>query len=68
MDKFWQLLQESTLIQGAVTLALVGAVIYLSCTGQEIPTLLETMSGIVVGFWFGQKAQQAINARKASQS
>lgn len=64
MDKFWQLLTESTIVQGVVTLGLVGAVIYLSCTGQEVPEPLKSLTALAVGFWFGQKAQQVISSRK----
>jgi hypothetical protein len=64
MDKFWQLLKESVLVQGLITLALVGAVIYLSCAGLEIPTIVETSTGLVLGYYFGSKAQMIIAAQK----
>lgn len=64
MDKFWELLKESVIVQGILTLALTGAVIYLTCTGQEIPGLLADAFLLVMGFYFGSKFQQAISASK----
>lgn len=55
MKKFWELLQESVITQAAVTVMVVGAVIYLSVTGKPIPDLLNSITGLVVGFYFGSK-------------
>ena len=55
MQKFWDLLQESVIVQAVITLLVVGAVIYLSVTGQEVPELLSNITGLVVGFYFGSK-------------
>lgn len=50
-----QAILESTVIQGLVTLVLVGVVGYLSVVGQPIPDLLTNALMIVLGFWFGSK-------------
>ncbi len=55
MRTFWNLLQESVIVQAAITLAVVGATIYLAVTGQEIPDLLKDITGLVIGFYFGSK-------------
>jgi len=55
MRTFWDLLQESVIVQAVITLLVVGAVIYLSVTGQEVPELLSNITGLVVGFYFGSK-------------
>jgi len=60
MAKFWELFQESVIVQAAITLALVLTVCYLVATGQEVPELLSTALMLVLGFYFGSKAQQQI--------
>jgi len=55
MRTFWDLLQESVIVQAVITLLVVGAVIYLSVTGQEVPELVSNITGLVVGFYFGSK-------------
>lgn len=58
---FWTLLRDSVIIQGIVTLACVGTIIYLAVTGQPIPELLQTVTTLVIGFWFGSKVEHAIS-------
>lgn len=55
MQTFWDLLQESVIIQGLLTLMIVGADIYLIVTAQPVPEFLANLTGIVVGFYFGSK-------------
>jgi len=40
MSKFWQLLEQSVIVQALVTLSLVSAVVFLTVTGQEVPDAL----------------------------
>lgn len=61
MERFWDLLGTSVLVQGIVTLALVFTVIFLACTGQPIPELVSNATLIALGFYFGSKSQQTIN-------
>lgn len=63
MNKFWDLLANSTLVQGLITLAVVGVTCYLWATGQPVPDNLWTADGIIIGFFFGAKTQQ-LTARK----
>lgn len=60
MDKFWQLFQESVIVQALITLALVATFCYMLATGQTVPELLSTAMMLVLGFYFGSKTQQAI--------
>ena len=62
MQKFWDLLAESVIVQGIITVLIVGADVYLIVTGQPVPELLSNLTGIVVGFYFGSK----LALRKAS--
>jgi len=60
MVKFWELLQESVIVQALITLALVITTCYLVATGRDVPELLSTSLMLVLGFYFGSKTQQAI--------
>lgn len=62
MKTFWDLLQESVIVQALITLLIVGADVYLIVTGQPVPEFLANLTGIVVGFYFGSK----LALRKAS--
>lgn len=57
-DSFWILLKESVILQATLTVLIWAAVVYLSVTGQEIPSLLETAAGLILGFYFGAKQAQ----------
>ncbi len=63
MDKFWELMEESVIVQASLSLGLGGAVIYLAVTGQPVPDLLSAMFGTVMGFWFGTKTQQLVHKK-----
>lgn len=59
MDKFWDLLKESVIFSGIITVALTGAAVYLWVTGQQVPEELYLLLGTVVGFFFGGKVERA---------
>lgn len=59
MTEFWSLVRESIIIQSLITLGLVGVLIYMTVAGLEIPEVLETLTFLVVGFWFGSKVENA---------
>lgn len=59
MRNFWDLLADSVIVQGILTLGVVSCVCYLAVTGQPIPDLLTNITGIIVGFWFGSKVTHA---------
>jgi hypothetical protein len=64
MDKFWELFQQSVIIQGVVTLILVVTLCVMFIRGQAIPELLGVISSLVLGYWFGSKSQHAIEKAK----
>jgi len=64
MDKVWDFIQNG-LIQGVLGLITVGAIVYLAIVGQPIPEALAGTAGVVVGFYFGGKAQEAIVRARA---
>ncbi len=63
MDKFWEYMGESVITQALITLLLVLTICYLFVTGREVPALLGTLCGSVLGFWFGTKSQYALDKR-----
>lgn len=65
MDKFWQLLEESVLVQSTVTLIAFIVTAALVWAGRDVPKEWWTVMGIIVGFWFGSKVQ--IAEKKASE-
>jgi len=67
MATFWRLLEESVIVQALVTLALVGAVVFLTVTGREVPDALLNLSLITLGYYFGSKgALSGAQAAKAT--
>lgn len=62
MAKFWELLEESVLIQAIIALSLLGAIIYLVIIQAPVPDILVNGFLLVLGFYFGSKAQ--VEARK----
>ena len=61
MDRFWDLFQESVILQGLLTVSLWGAIITLTLQGREVPGVLLNAGTTVLGFWFGTKVQSAVN-------
>lgn len=61
MNKFWDLLERSVIVQGVLTLMVTCVVCYLAVTGQEASQELWTLLGIAWGFYFGTKYQQSIS-------
>lgn len=62
MEKFWDLLAQSVLVQGLLTLGVTCVVCYLAVIGKETPKELWTLLGMAWGFYFGTKAQQSMNS------
>lgn len=55
VTNFWSLLKESVIIQGIITLALLGVVLYLYAAGKPVPQELVSAFMLVLGFYFGSK-------------
>jgi len=66
MTKFWELMEESVILQGILTVGVWGAIIYLVVAGKPVPDILSAGGMGILGFWFGTKSQAAITqtARK----
>ena len=56
MAKFWELLEESVLIQALMTLAILGAILYLVVQGKPVPDILTNAFLLILGFYFGSKS------------
>ena len=63
---FWDLLSESVIFQGALTMMVTGTWCYIIICGTTPPDYLNMMVGTIVGFFFGGKLVAA--AQKAQQS
>jgi len=59
VDKLLELIRESVIIQGILTLGLVGAAIGMMLQGREVPRDLWSLVVLVVGFYFGSKVENA---------
>jgi len=60
MDRFWDAWDKSTVVSGAISLGLSGAVVYLSVAGLFIPDVLSFGFGAVIGFFFGSKGRDDV--------
>jgi hypothetical protein len=61
-DKFLDLLAKSVIMQSVLTLLVISAWLFLVIDGKPVPALLETVVGVVVGFFFGSKVTQAVQS------
>lgn len=66
MRIFWKLLGGSGLVQSAIALIIVGTVSYGVISQAPVPNEYWTLAGLVVGFFFGAKVQQAAQSKAAS--
>jgi hypothetical protein len=61
----WQdmvtLLRESVLIQGVVTLMMLSVVCYATIANVPLSEQFWAVTGLVIGYWFGSKAQASTN-------
>jgi hypothetical protein len=64
MTNFWTLLRESVIIQGIITISLLGVCIYLWIVRVEIPPALSSLTTIAVGFFFGSKYSNLMTRTK----
>lgn len=59
MNKFVDLLKESVIFQGIITVGILTVACYLLITTGTIPAPLEQWATIIIGFFFGSKVVQA---------
>ena len=55
-SRFLGLLEQSTVTSGLVAVLLVGTASYCTIIGQTVPDYFSVAIGIVIGFFFSQKA------------
>jgi len=53
------LFKTSAIMQGLLSVAVIGAYIYMLVTGAEVPETLVVSVGLVLGFFFGSKLSLA---------
>ena len=65
---FWDLLADSVIVQGILTIGVVGTWLALIVMGRSAPPELTNIVGLVVGFFFGGKyAMATVKAKLATQ-
>lgn len=52
-----QMLRESTLIQGTLTLMVTVVWLVMMASGKPVPDVMNGIEGIIVGYYFGTKSQ-----------
>ena len=57
LDKFIDLLKQSVVLQAALTVMIWGVMMYLIIIGRPVPDILLSAGNIILGFYFGTKAQ-----------
>lgn len=55
MKLIYELLQESVILQGFLTIGVWSAVIYMVIVGQDVPEILQSAASLTLGFYFGSK-------------
>lgn len=63
---FITLLQESVLIQGTITITLVGTLAFMYISEMKVPQDLINILLLILGFYFGGKTQQNNNRKDKS--
>jgi hypothetical protein len=61
MQKLFQTLDASTVLQAVLTIIIWGTICYLYASHQTPPDDLLHAGAIILGFYFGSQAQIAIN-------
>jgi hypothetical protein len=59
MDRFWTLLEKSTLTSGVIAILLVVVACYCTIAQIPVPDYLAVALGTVVGFFFSSKAKDS---------
>ena len=63
MARFWDLMEKNTLVSSIIAAVLVGTACYMWATGQLVPTALESALALVLGYFLGAKAENAVARR-----
>ena len=62
MDRFWDLLERSVIVQGILTLAFAGTVCAMTLMARPVSQEIWTALAVILGFWFGSKVQNEVHA------
>ena len=68
MDTIIDLFKSSAIVQGTIALVLIGGIVYQVIAGQQVSETLLIMANVVLGFYFGSKTQQLVNAAESHKS
>ena len=60
IDKIVSLFEESVIIQGLISVPVVWVWLYMVAVARPIPSSLDNLVGLVVGFFLGGKFVQAL--------
>lgn len=66
MDRLFDMIERSVLVQSLVTLTLVTATVFMYVTERVVPEGMQTLTYSVVAFWMGSKVQHAIDNNRVS--
>ena len=61
MLTFYSLLKESVILQSFLTILIWGVIAYQIITGVEVSQEMLTVGKVILGFYFGSKAQYYID-------
>lgn len=60
MSKFWEYFGQSLILQGLLTVMVMGTICYLYLTTGDCPTALMGVGGVIVGYFFKAKGRVQI--------
>ena len=60
MTKFWELFEQSVIIQGTLALLFSSVIGYLYITAKPVPQELVALVSLILGYFFGAKNSQAV--------
>jgi hypothetical protein len=55
MQSFWDQFAASNITQFTITVIVLGGWVYMLISGQPTTALMDTIVGVIVGFYFGTK-------------
>jgi hypothetical protein len=62
MNTVVELIRSSAVVQGVIACIVIGGVVYQVVTGVPVNETLAAMATLILGFYFGTKVQQGIQA------
>jgi positive regulator of sigma E activity len=64
MDRFWDLLERSVIVQALLTLLFALLICALLLLQRPVPQEVWIAFGAILGFWFGTKSQNEVHAHE----